>query len=210
MPNFGAGPTFLHIFLVYTVDVYANFNLESGQVASSNGVISPTITPWGNDGWYRCTMTYSVANMSTFAISIISSDTSIKGVTNTLATNIYVAGVQIEEGSFATSYTPTTNIVTRAADVYTPRPAWEVTLVSGDVINDDFQIKFSIWRQGGKLDIGSGYSVPLNMAFRANSRYENAVCLCRRYCGRCESIYDGQKQGRFSIERRGYGDRTAG
>ena len=39
-----------------------------------------------------------------------------KAVVKALAANIYVAGVQIEEGSFATSYIPTTNAVTRGKD----------------------------------------------------------------------------------------------
>ena len=42
-------------------------------------------------------MTYSKSNTSNFAISIIPSATFIKGEVNTLATNIYVDGAQIEE-----------------------------------------------------------------------------------------------------------------
>jgi len=79
-------------------------------------------------------MAYSALNTSTFAISIVTSDTVGKAPTNTIATNIYVAGVQLEDETFATSYIPTTSIVTRAADaleeVATPLPSMSNALGS--------------------------------------------------------------------------------
>jgi len=44
------------------------------------------------------------------------------------------------------------------------------------VLNDDLRIKFSIWSQGGKLDIGSGYTVPLTWPF-ALTRDKKMRCV---------------------------------
>jgi hypothetical protein len=51
---------------------------------------------------------------------MVSSDSAPRSKANTLATTIYIAGPQVEEGEFVTSYIPTTtNVATRAADVFT-------------------------------------------------------------------------------------------
>jgi hypothetical protein len=62
--------------------------------------------------------------------------TSVRGESNTLTTNIYVAGPQVEDGTFATSYILTrATTVTRAVDdfdeVLTPFPCMSDTLGSG-------------------------------------------------------------------------------
>jgi len=53
--------------------------------------------------------------MSTMSIFLATSDTSPLAESNTFNTSIYIAGAQIEEGTFATSYILTTTAaVTRA------------------------------------------------------------------------------------------------
>jgi hypothetical protein len=75
-----------------------------------------TITPW-RDGWYRCTMTTTSSTDIQIGIVVISSETTPRFESNTLATSKYVSGPQLEEDAFATSYIPTTAAAeTRAED----------------------------------------------------------------------------------------------
>ena len=90
-----------------------SFDLNAGT-ATINGLAagSPTgtITHVGN-GWYRCTVTKTTTN--TAPVAIIGYGDMLVG-----AGNLYIYGAQYEQGSFATSYTPTAaSSVTRAADV---------------------------------------------------------------------------------------------
>ncbi len=55
--------------------------------------------------------------MSSFGVAIVGSNAALRLESNTLATSIYVARPQMEEGAFATSYIPTTTTaVTGAVD----------------------------------------------------------------------------------------------
>jgi hypothetical protein len=82
----------------------ATFNLTSGTITASSGTAS--IQDLGN-GWYRCSVSGTDSNSSG----------NIHGVTTYTGTT-YLFGVQLEQGSYATSYIPTTSAsVTRNADV---------------------------------------------------------------------------------------------
>ncbi len=64
-------------------------------------------------------MTYTSTTVTAFNIGIVSSATSIRAEANTLDTNLYAVGGQIETDTFASSYistTSTTSSVTRAGD----------------------------------------------------------------------------------------------
>jgi hypothetical protein len=97
--------------------IFANFDLLTGVVGSKGaGAMSATLILW-RDGWYRCTLTTTVSAANAMNVLLVSSATAIRAEINTLATFIYTAGAQVEEGTVATSYISTTTAaVTRAGD----------------------------------------------------------------------------------------------
>jgi hypothetical protein len=98
-------------------DGNAWFNLNTGAVGTVESSQTASIQDMGN-GWYRCSLTGVVGSVG--ALNLIDI-----GFTNTDATNFpssnvngYIWGAQLEAGSYATSYIPTTSAsVTRNADV---------------------------------------------------------------------------------------------
>ena len=98
-------------------NVFTNYDLALGSIGTSGpSVTTSTITPW-KDGWYRCTLTTSSSVMAAFGICLIPSINALRAQSSTLNTFIYVAGPQMEEGAFATSYIPTdATAETREAD----------------------------------------------------------------------------------------------
>ena len=100
------------------------FNLTSGTITSGSG----TIQNYGN-GWYRCTnigTSNFTGNGRIFFYVYDSSGT--KNYNGTSSNSLYIFGAQLEVGSVATTYIPTTSgAVSRAADVISASGA----LVSG-------------------------------------------------------------------------------
>jgi hypothetical protein len=96
----------------------AYFDLTSGTVYSiTGGVTSASIIPYPN-GWYRCIATILPTSSGTgnvFITLILSGVTS--NYTGDGTSGIYIWGAQLEQGSFPTSYIPTSaSTVTRTAD----------------------------------------------------------------------------------------------
>jgi hypothetical protein len=98
---------------------FVNFNLENGTVGTVSVATIYGIEPYGN-GWYRIWANVQGSGGGVVGIGIITSSTA--GWAQSFAGNgtdgILVWGVQIEVGTFPTSYIPTTSAtVTRPADV---------------------------------------------------------------------------------------------
>jgi hypothetical protein len=109
----------------YTSGACQAFRLDTGQLASSGStgagftVVRSGIENYGN-GWYRCnlavTMGYTPATANIMIRPTASLTSSIP--VSASGDTCYIFGAQVETGSIATSYIPTTTAaVTRTADV---------------------------------------------------------------------------------------------
>ena len=113
--------------VTFTQAFYANFDLQLGTIAATGSVSADSnrgasIQNFGN-GWYRCRIT-STCNVTTTSVGLVanlitaSGDTRGPSFSGTTTDILYGWGAQLETGSVATSYIPTTTAaVTRNADV---------------------------------------------------------------------------------------------
>jgi hypothetical protein len=163
----------------------ATFNLTAGTATLVNGV-SASIQNYGN-GWYRCILTYTPGLTGNFNVQIRLADASGNtSYTGTGTSGVYVFGAQLETGSVATSYIPTTTgSITRNADVISVSGA-----VSGAIgqtegtIYAEVDIRNSV--TAAVLGLDNNSTTDFIIVFRNSSR--QITVTIRRANGSLESI----------------------
>ena len=159
--------------------VFVDFDPNSYQVISDDGTTS-SITPVGND-WFRVAVVSTATTTSPGArIGFTLVDTGTNVIyTGDGTSGIYVWGAQLEEGSFPTSYIPTTaSAVTRAADVASISgsnfSSW-IDLNNGTLFNDSEVIAPNVQTQAVWSLTGGTYVTSLRQPQSSGDKFRAQI-----------------------------------
>jgi hypothetical protein len=98
-----------------SIDRYADFNLATGAVGTTQADTVASISSAG-DGWYWCSITFTgTAAASNHRIYAMDGDNDRTFSGDNVAASIYIFGAQVELGSFASPYVPTTTAAVEAS-----------------------------------------------------------------------------------------------
>ena len=99
------------LFLVIGSSETAYYDLENGVLGTTSNSNVAKIEPIGNNGWYRCSLTFTQTNPQV-RIQPALANNNVTG-----SGSIYIQNSQLEVGSYPTSIIPTSgSAVTRVAD----------------------------------------------------------------------------------------------
>jgi hypothetical protein len=93
---------------IFSVNSWANFDLNSGVLGSVGSAATASIESVGN-GWYRCTLTATATGTALDRVYLVmtTSPTAARRESNTLSTSIFLWGAQLVEGTNALPYQKT-------------------------------------------------------------------------------------------------------
>jgi hypothetical protein len=139
---------------------YVWFNLATGVVGTIVGSATGKIENAGN-GWYRCSVTFNSAGLGNQVVTYVANtDNSDQVPSPDSVKGIFVWGQQLEAGSYATSYIPTTSAsVTRNADTST-------TSLSSSIINASEGVLFLDYQP---LNIIDAYPVDFQLQYNGDN-----------------------------------------
>jgi hypothetical protein len=97
---------------------YADFNLSNGTIINQIGATTTSKIDLISNGWYRCSISYTeLTGAPTYNLYRLLDNNGNASYQGDGSSGIYIYGAQIEQGSYATSYIPTSGgVVTRLAD----------------------------------------------------------------------------------------------
>jgi hypothetical protein len=152
----------------------ARFDLSNGTVIDkANNPIAAGIIPVGN-GWYRCWV--STTALSTYLGVYIQTnlDDGSRNYTGVTGNGLYIWGAQLEIGTTATSYIPTTSAqVTRSADVSSSsaatRPADNAVITGTNFSSWYRQDEGAVFAKADSLFKGANFIASMNNGTNANS-----------------------------------------
>jgi hypothetical protein len=101
---------FIQIYISNDGAKYANYDLDTGVIGTSSGVVSSSIVDEGS-GWYRCVVVWVSTGTNRYATTKLAqtaSDINAFSWTAAGTETVYAWGCQTEQRDFATAYTPTT------------------------------------------------------------------------------------------------------
>ena len=97
---------------VESASVY--INLDDGSTGTEIGNPDGVKVEYYGNGWYKCSINKNVSTITNFRIYPADGDNDISGTSG----SIFIYGAQVEQGSYATSYIPTSgSTVSRSRDV---------------------------------------------------------------------------------------------
>ena len=152
----------------FGLSAFVNFDLQNGVISASGGSpVKTSITSFNND-WYKCEAVFNATQTGSGSVlNIVLANSPTMGRAAAYpgdgTSGVYIYGAQLEQGSYPTSYIPTTSTaVTRVADRANNTAASAfVGLSSGTIYLDLYQeIK------SGELDILSINNASTNYLLR--------------------------------------------
>jgi hypothetical protein len=99
-----------------TANGYAWFNISNGTVGTVQSNLTAHTPQYVGDGWYRCSVSFTLGATDSTGLCQFGFVSADNIITETLNGQIgtYAWGAQLEEGSTATTYIPTTNVPSAA------------------------------------------------------------------------------------------------